>query len=305
MQAGISKGMPVLLERPLVSGAGGFVGSALVAHLCVAQGRLRMGAADWMDQLESTDFAGATVFHLAARVHADDEDAPAFLRDNVDKTVALARAAQRGGARRFVFLSSVKVNGEESSGRPFNRGDAPNPRDAYARSKAQAEEALAKVAGLETVVVRSPLVYGANVKGNLLALLRLADSPWPLPFAALDNRRSFVHVDDLARLLIECAVQPQAAGRTYFAAHERSISTRELVLAMRSALSRPARLFAVPARALEGMAALAAQRDRIARLTRSLEVDSSDAARELGWTAQVGFETALEDMVGAYRQSIA
>jgi UDP-glucose 4-epimerase len=305
MQAGISKGMPVLLERALVSGAGGFVGSALVAHLSVTQARLRMGAPDWMDQLESTDFAGATVFHLAARVHADDDDDPAFLHDNVEKTVALGRAAQRGGARRFVFLSSVKVNGEESPGRPFNRADPADPHDAYARSKAKAEEALANIAGLDVVVVRSPLVYGANVKGNLLSLLRLADSPWPLPFGGIDNRRSFVHVDDLARLLIECATQPQAVGRKYFAAYARSISTGELVSGIRAALSRPARLYSVAPRALEVLAALGGQRDRIARLTRSLEVDSSDATRELGWTAQVGFETALEDMVGAYRRSIA
>ncbi len=304
MQAGISKGMPVLLERSLVSGAGGFVGSALVAHLSVTQARLRMGAPDWMEQLGSTDFRDATVFHLAARVHADDDDDPAFLHDNVDKTLALARAARRGGARRFVFLSSVKVNGEESGARPFNRGDAPAPKDAYARSKAQAEAGLATIDGLDVVVVRSPLVYGANVKGNLLALLRLADSPWPLPFAALDNRRRFVHVDDLARLLIDCATHPQAVGKTYFASHERSISTGELVAAIRAALSRPARLFAIAPRALEGLAALAGQGERIMRLTRSLEADSSDAARELGWTAQVGFETALDDMVGAYRRSI-
>ncbi len=168
MQAGISKGMPVLLERSLVSGAGGFVGSALVAPLSVTQARLRMGAPDWMDQLESTDFAGATVFHLAARVHADDDDDPAFLRDNVDKTVALARAAQRGGARRFVFLSSAKVNGEESPGRPFNRADPARPQDAYARSKAKAEEALAGIAGLDVVVVRD------SAAGRQQDLLRLA-----------------------------------------------------------------------------------------------------------------------------------
>jgi nucleoside-diphosphate-sugar epimerase len=305
MQAGISKGMPVLLERSLVSGAGGFVGSALVAHLSVTQSRLRMGSPDWMDQLGATDFRDATVFHLAARVHGDDNDDPAFLHDNVDKTLALARAARRGGARRFVFLSSVKVNGEESGARPFGRGDAPAPKDAYARSKAQAEAGLAAIDGLDVVVVRSPLVYGANVKGNLLALLRLADSPWPLPFAALDNRRSFVHVDDLARLLIDCATHTQAVGKMYFAAHERSISTRELVTGIRAALSRRARLFAVSPSVLEGLAGLAGQRERMARLTRSLEADSSDAARELGWTAQVGFETALDDMVGAYRRSIA
>ena len=289
----------------MVSGAGGFVGSALVAHLEVSQSRLRLGAADWMEQLESTDFSGATVFHLAARVHADDEDDPAFLRDNVEKTLAFARAAQRGGVRRFVFLSSVKVNGEESPGRAFTRSDPRDPQDAYARSKAQAEAALATVEGLDWVVVRSPLVYGANVKGNLLSLLRLADSPWPLPFGALDNRRSFVHVDDLARLLIDAASQDAAVGRMYFAAHDDAISTRVLVTRMRDALSRAPRLVSVPAGVLEAAASMAGQRDRMQRLTRSLQVDASDARRELGWTAQIAFDNALEDMVGAYRQAAA
>jgi len=296
--------MPVLLERALVSGAGGFVGSALVAHLAVTEGRLRMGAPDWTEQLGTTNFQDATVFHLAARVHADDDDDPAFLHDNVDKTLALARAARRGGARRFVFLSSVKVNGEESRAHPFNRADSPAPEDAYARSKAQAEAGLAAIDGLDIVIVRSPLVYGPGVKGNLLALLRLCDSAWPLPFGALDNRRSFVHVDDLARLLIDCATHPEAVGRTYFAAHERSVSTRELVAGIRAALGRAARLFGVPAGMLEAAAGMAGQHERMRRLTRSLEVDASDAARELGWTAQIAFANALEDMVRIYRQSL-
>ena len=292
-----------MFERALVSGAGGSVGAALLAHLEVSQSRLRLGAPDWMEQVESTDFNGATVFHLAARVHADDDDDPAFLRDNVHKTLEFARAARRGGARRFVFLSSVKVNGEESPGRAFARGDPPQPQDAYARSKQQAEAALATVEGLDWVVVRSPLVYGANVKGNLLSLLHLADSPWPLPFGALDNRRSFVHVDDLARLLIDAASNDAAVGNTYLAAHRDSISTRALVATMRGAMSRPARLFSVPAGVLESAAALAGQQQRMQRLTRSLEVDPGDAERELGWTAQIGFGNALEDMVRAYRQA--
>ena len=295
--------MPVSLERALVSGSGGFVGSALVAHLAVTEGRLRMGAPDWTEQLGTTNFQDATVFHLAARVHADDDDDPAFLHDNVDKTLALARAARRGGARRFVFLSSVKVNGEESRAHAFNRSDKPAPQDAYARSKAQAELGLAMIEGLDVVIVRSPLVYGPGVKGNLLALLRLCDSPWPLPFGALHNRRSFVHVDDLARLLIDCATHPLATGRTYFAAHERSVSTRELVAGMRAALGRQPRLIGVPAGALEGCSAIAGLRERVRRLTRSLEVDASDAARELGWTAQIAFGNALEDMVRSYRAS--
>ena len=295
--------MPVLLERALVSGAGGFVGSALVAHLAVTEGRLRMGAPDWTEQLATTNFQDATVFHLAARVHADDDDDPAFLHDNVDKTLALARAARRGGARRFVFLSSVKVNGEQSRAHPFSRADPRAPEDAYARSKAQAEAGLASIDGLDVVIVRSPLVYGPGVKGNLLALLRLCDSPWPLPFGALDNRRSFVHVDDLARLLIDCATHREAEGRTYFAAHEHSVSTRELVAGMRAALGRSARLVGVPAGMLEAVAGIAGQHERMRRLTRSLEVDASDAARELGWTAQIAFANAVEDMVRSYRQS--
>lgn len=295
--------MPVLLERALVSGAGGFVGGALVAHLAVTEGRLRMGAPDWTEQLGTTNFQDATIFHLAGRVHADDDDDPAFLHDNVDKTLALARAARRGGARRFVFLSTVKVNGEESRSHAFNRTDRPAPQDAYARSKAQAEAGLAAIEGLDVVIVRSPLVYGPGVKGNLLALLRLCDSPWPLPFGALDNRRSFVHVDDLARLLIECATHPDAPGKTYFAAHEQSVSTRDLVAGIRAALGRPARLVAVPTKAMEGFASVLGQRERMRRLTRSLEVDPSDAARELGWTAQIAFANALEDMVGSYTRS--
>ena len=177
------------------------------------------------------------------------------------------------------------------------------PQDAYARSKSQAEAGLAAIEGLDVVIVRSPLVYGPGVKGNLLALLRLCDSPWPLPFGSLGNRRSFVHVDDLARLLIDCATHPAAAGRTYFAAYERSVSTRELVAGIRAALGRPARLVGVPARALEACAVIAGQGERMLRLTRSLEVDASDAAHELGWTAQIAFPSALEDMVGSYTRS--
>jgi nucleoside-diphosphate-sugar epimerase len=289
------------LEKPVVSGATGFVGRALVAHLAAPAATLRLGESDWVEQIRSADFRGATVFHLAARAHdagnATDAD---FVRDNVEKTRALARAAAAGGARRLVFLSSVKVHGEETKQRPFRPGDEPAPEDAYARSKAMAEKALAEIEELEVSIVRSPLVYGAGVKGNLLALLRIADSQWALPFGAIANRRSFVHVDDLSRLLIDCALHPQAAGRTFLAAHWRSISTAQLVSAMRERLGRPPRLVRVPVAVLEACAALAGQRQRMTRLTRSLEVDVSETSQLLGWTAQIGFESAVDDMVRAY-----
>lgn len=293
------------IERALVSGASGFVGRALVAHLEATATPIRLAGDDWLEQVRSAEFRGATVFHLAARAHTDGSGSEAeYVRDNVEKTRLLAQAAAAGGARRFVFLSSVKVNGEETRHRPFRPGDTPAPQDAYGRSKTQAEKSLESIHALEFAIVRAPLVYGPAVKGNLLALLRLADSPWPLPFAAIDNRRSFVHVDDLARLLIACATAPRAAGGTFFAAHSRVASTSQLVAAMRRQLGRPARLFPVAPALLEGAAALAGQRPRMQRLTRSLEVDAGETTEKLGWTAQIGFDSAVEDTVRAYRESV-
>jgi Nucleoside-diphosphate-sugar epimerases len=163
---------------------------------------------------------------------------------------------------------------------------------------------LAGTRGLEFTVVRAPLVYGPGVKGNLLSLLRLADSALPLPFGAIANRRSFIHVDDLARLLVACAAEPGAANATFLAAHEEPVSTSRLVALMRATFGRPRRLVAVPPALLEIAAALSGQRERMRRLTRSLEADAGPAASVLGWSAQVGIETAVEDMARAYRSSL-
>jgi nucleoside-diphosphate-sugar epimerase len=265
-----------------------------------------LGEDDWRAQVEAAPFAGARVFHLAARVHDPDPgDASAWSLDNVEKTRVLAERARMQGARRFVFLSSVKVLGEESPGRAFTRRDPPQPGDAYARSKLAAEKLLRDLAtpSFEVVVIRSPLVYGAGVKGNLLALLHLADTRWPLPLEAIDNRRSFVHVDDLARLLVDCAHLPQAAGAMFLAAHPAPLSTRDLVLGMRERLGRPPRLLRVPVGLLEAMASLVGQGERMRRLTRSLEIDAAETGAELGWTPQIGLATALDDMVRAYREA--
>ncbi len=294
------------LERALVSGASGFVGSALVAHLEASATALHFGEGDWLEQVKAADFRDAAVFHLAAKVHDTGPELEAeYVHDNVEKTRALALAAAAGGARRLVFLSTVKVHGEETTGRPFRAADGANPGDSYARSKWAAEEALREITGLEIAIVRSPLVYGAGVKGNLLSLVRLADSSWPLPFGAIDNRRSFVHVDDLARLLIDCALLPQAAGGTFIAAHAESVSTPRLVASIRSNLGRPARLLRVAPGLLEAGGALCGQTERIRRLTRSLEVDAAETTARLGWSAQIGFATAVEDMVRAYQDAPA
>lgn len=297
--------MSLPIANAIVSGASGFVGRSLVSQLDAAPVQLHLSEDDWLEQVRAADYSGATVFHLAAKVHGSGADTEAaFVHDNVDKTVALAQAAIDGGARRFVFLSSVKVNGEETTKRPYRASDPPAPEDAYGRTKWQAEQSLARMGGMEVAIVRSALVYGAGVKGNLLELMRLADSSLPLPFAGMNNRRSFVHVDDLARLLVECAASPKAAGGTFMASHPDCTSTTRLVRTMRGFLDRPPRLFHVPVAALEGLAALGAQGARMRRLTRSLEIDASDTQRILGWTAQIAFETSVEDMVRAYRESL-
>ena len=296
------------MRRALVTGATGFVGSALLKRLRGPTETLGLQAAGWEARIAACDFAQATVFHLAARVHRGDDAEDPFVADNVEKTRALAQAAARGGAARLVFVSSVKVHGDESRGRALQPDDPLAPRDAYARSKRDAERALAEIAaaeGLDVCIVRPPLVYGAGAGGNLRALLRLADSPWPLPFAALDNRRSFVHVDDLARLLVACGEAAEARGATFLAAHRESVSTATLVSRLRHALGRPARLYPMPARVLEAAAAIAGRREQMTRLTRSLEVDPSLADSRLGWRAEVGHEAAVAELARAWRGGAA
>ena len=283
--------------RAVVTGAAGFIGTELVRRLG-SVARLSLAAPDWREAISRVDFRDAVVFHLAARVHQRSGDRAAWQRDNVEKTEALALAAAHGGARRLIFASTIKVHGEETTRRAFNPRDELRPMDEYARSKAVAEERLRAIEardGMGVVIVRAPLVYGRGVKGNLAEVRKACASSWPLPFAAIRNRRSWIHRDDLCSLLVDCGSHPAAPGRAFIAAHGDPFSTPQLFGGLRRCLGRSPGLFAVPPAVLELAGRVAGRRDAVYRLTRSLEGDGSDCAA-VGWKPRVSFDAALEDL---------
>ncbi len=291
------------VAHAVVTGAGGFVGRAF-ADLVGEHRSIPLSGSDWREAIAEADFRGATVVHLAARAHGPEASEGQFDRDNREKTLALAEAACRGGAARFVFASTVKVHGEETAGEPFRADSPAAPADAYALSKWRAEEdlrALAAREGLALAVVRFPLAYGPGVRNNFRDLIGLADSGAWLPFAAIANRRSLVHVRDLASALAIACTHPAAPGRAFIAAHPEPVSTPGLVGALREGLGRPRRLFAVPAAVLEGAAAVAGIGARMRRLTRSLEADPGPLVGELGWRPALPLAEGLRDTLAWWR----
>lgn len=252
--------------RVLVTGAGGFIGS----HLCPA-----LAAAG--HELRASVEGSEAVVHLANIAHTSASPAQLH-RVNVEGTIAQAKAALAAGARRFVYLSSIKAG---SAG------------DAYGRSKAIAEQALLQLPGLEAVILRPPLVYGPRVKANFLALLRAVDRGWPLPLASIANRRSFVYVGNLVDAILRC-LESTARGKTYAVADGAPVSTPELCRAIARALGRPARLFAFPPALLRLVPGMA-------RLVESQEVDDAAIRAELGWRAPFTLEQGLQATAEWYR----
>jgi nucleoside-diphosphate-sugar epimerase len=269
-----------------VTGASGFVGSWLCTALAASGHEVhatRLRTPD--DRLE---LAGTgAVIHLAALVHRRAASPAGFQQANVELTRSVGSAAAAAGAR-MVFVSTVKVHGEETT-HALTESSPLAPADDYARSKAQAEAALSSIPGLQYVVLRPPLVYGPHVKANFLALMRAIARGIPLPLAAIRNRRSLVYVGNLADAIVRCIADPRAAGRTYLVSDGAPVSTPALCRALGAALGRPARLFPFPTRFVPGP------------LGRSLEADDRALRTELGWRAPFSVEEALRATADWYR----
>ena len=283
----------------LITGSTGFVGQALVKRLGKLPIRLatRADSAGWEKVLVGIK----TVVHLAARVHVmhDTEVDPltAFRAVNVDGTLNLARQAAAAGVKRFVFVSSVKVNGESTQpGRAFIEADAPNPQDAYGQSKHEAEHGLRQLSaatGMEIVIVRPPLVYGPGVKANFAALMRAVQRGWPLPLGAVHHQRSLVALDNLVDFIVTCITHPQAANQTFLVSDGQDLSTTELVRGMAKAAGVPARLLPLPVWALQAGASLLGKGDAVQRLCGNLQIDISKAQNLLGWVPPVSVAEGL------------
>lgn len=303
----------------LVTGAAGFVGKALCGALLkrypvrsavrdaeveglpagaeVVQKVLSVEE-DWSNALIEVN----VVVHCAARVHVMNEQSvdplTEFRRVNVDGTLRLAKQAAAAGVNRFIFLSSIKVNGEQTkAGRPFTADQQPDPDDPYGISKMEAENGLrilAKKTGMEVVIIRPPLVYGPGVKANFLSMMQVLWRGIPLPFGAVtSNKRSLVSLDNLINLIVTCLDHPAAANQSFLISDGEDLSTAALLRRMSEAIGRPAHLLPVPVTLLQLGGALFGKRNIAQRLCSSLEVDISKTRELLGWKPPISVDEGL------------
>ena len=301
----------------LITGAAGFLGKTLCSRLDVEDHNLRC-AVRAQAQSENSIAVGigpetvwdealidiSTVIHLAARVHVmkDDVSDPSaeFRQVNIDGTLNLARQAAASGVQRFIFLSSVKVNGEETSGHPFSEQNPPHPQDPYAVSKFEAELGLQKIAretDMDVVIIRPPLVYGPGVKGNFATMMRWINKGIPLPLGSIHNQRSLVGLDNLVDFIITCIDHPAVANQTFLVSDGEDLSTTDLFRRVGQAMGKPARLIPVPMSALKFCARLLGKQAMAQRLCGNLQVDISKARQLLGWSPPVSVDEGLRRAV--------
>lgn len=317
--------------RLLLTGATGFAGPAMAACLrdAVGDGLVLASRAkplqaqtggfhdrwhaigdmgevvDWRIALDGV----SVVVHAAGRAHVTDRslaaETEAFQRVNVQATRHLAQQAAQAGVRRFIFISSIKVNGERTGDLPFTAGDVPAPQGPYAQSKWDAERALQQICehtGMEWVVVRPPLVYGPGLKGNLRSLARAVSRGWPLPLGSIDNRRSLIGLGNLADLVTQCVLHPDAAGRAFLASDGDDMSSAELVRRLAHAIGQPARLMPVPRWILDAAGRLTGRADAVARLCDDLRVDASATRKILEWSPPFSVDEEMKKLAMEFRK---
>ena len=313
----------------LVTGANGFVGSAFCTEALRRGYRVRAalrGApnfqipgceiatiagidseTDWSAALQNID----TVVHLASRVHVMQDHAAnpleAFRKVNVAGTEHLAHAAAAHGVKRLVYVSSIKVNGESTpADRHFSETDKPSPQDPYGLSKFEAEQALHRVSeetGIEIVILRPPLVYGAGVKGNFSQMLRVLKKGFPLPLASVHNRRNLVYVGNLVDALLVCTTHPAAVGQTYLVGDGENISTSQLLNELGRAMGHSAHLISCPIGLLNLAGRITGKSAQIDRLLGSLQIDSGKIRRELNWIPPYTLKQGLQATAEWYRNT--
>ncbi|MFT4059904.1 MAG: SDR family oxidoreductase [Legionella sp.] len=313
------------MSKILVTGATGFIGRRLVPELIAAGHEVRCAVSqkvNWLeteqvivDKLErDPDWGEAlldmeVVIHLAARVHVMNEKSDSILENyckiNSIATKNLAKQAAKHQIKRFIFLSSIKVNGEYTMpGEPFTEESVPQPEDPYGQSKLYAEQylrAISQNTGLEIVIIRPPLVYGPEVKANFLKMLTLVRKGLPLPFAKVRNRRHLVYVENLVSALCAVVSHPEAANQTYLVADNESLSLAQMMRLMAQEMDIKARLFPVPVRLMEASFFLLGKKSLNTRLFGSLEVNNSKIKSQLGWEPPVNSTEGLRETVKWYQ----
>lgn len=316
----------------LVSGATGFVGRILCARLMslgyhvtgtylatesprmIVDGvtPLEVGLLGETTRYEHVLIGCNTVIHLAARVHVMSEMAENPLKEfrvaNTLGTINLARQSALTGVKRFVFISTIGVNGDNSGDNSYKETDEPSPHNHYSISKFEAEEVLRQITsetGMEVVIIRAPLVYGPGNPGNFLSLLHVISKGLPLPLASIKNNRSLIYVGNLVDALSLCAVHPAAAGQTYLVSDGEDVSTPELIRRTATALGAPAKLFPFPVGVMRMIGKLSGKSGAVNRLTGSLTVDSSKIRRELGWTPPFTMSEGLGETARWFNETCA
>ncbi|WP_434356115.1 SDR family oxidoreductase [Parasalinivibrio latis] len=304
-----------------VTGGSGFVGKQVVEECksqswqCLFQSRSASenndsiviptidSSTDWTATLENTD----VVVHCAARVHQMDEFShPELVLDsyretNTQGTLTLAKQASQLGVKRFIFISSIKVNGEQTLGlEAFKPNVRTPPTDPYGLSKYEAEIGLRTISdetGMEVVIIRPPLVYGPGVKANFKAMMNLISKGVPLPFGAINNRRSLVYIDNLVSLILTCCEHPNAANKTFLVSDNEDVSTTTLMKEIASSMGKPSRLIPIPKRVLEKTAQLLGKSNLSDRLCGNLQLDISDTLKSLSWKPPVSFKEGVRRTV--------